>query len=123
MAIRTTMDNVVALVKVPADTDVSPFIESASLIVDEELQNQGLSDARLELIERYLAAHFVALAVEGGALIKTSAGLASDTYADIYGKGFHSTRFGQQALAFDPTGKISKLSLSSEKLTAEFRVI
>lgn len=121
MGIRTTSNKVTELV--PSDMDVASFIEAASLIVDEELVNQGLTEARLELIERYLAAHFLTLTEERGGLIKSSAGLASDTYADIYGKGFHSTRFGQQAVAFDTSGSLSKLSLSSEKLSAEFKVL
>ncbi len=99
----------------------SNFIETANAIVTEQLGSSTLTDLMLKKIEQYLAAHFVALTEEGGGLIGDKVGESSSFYANIYKAGLKSTRFGQQALAFDTTGALEALSTNS--LRAEFRVV
>ena len=98
----------------------SQFIETANVIVEEHLAASGLSDALLEKIELYLAAHFLALSEERGALISDHHGDATERYANVYSGGLKSTRFGQTAIALDNTGTLQKFDT---KKFAQFRII
>lgn len=96
-------------------------IATATAMVDEHLVGSGLSDTLLEKVELYLAAHFVALTEEGGALTRNKLGDADTSYANIYSQGLNSTRFGQQALSLDSTGTLSRVAQT--QLKADFRVV
>ena len=96
------------------DSDVSMFIESAQLIVSEDLANKGLSDQRLAEIGVYLAAHFGQLALYGGQIRSTSVDGATDKWAGEFKQGFTLTAFGQQAMQLDTSKtlvSLAKLSL------------
>lgn len=112
-----------AEVKAIIDTsrDTTPFINTADLIVTEQLASSDLSAARLKLIELYLAAHFVAITEEKGALKSTKMGDSEDTFGVNVGFGLKLTRYGQQAISLDPSGVLS--SLSSTSMKALFRVV
>ena len=96
-------------------------IVTANIYVTEHLGTSGLSDAILGRIELYLAAHYVALTEEGGALTRDKLGDADTSFANIYDQGLKSTRFGQSALALDSTGIL--VGVSTTTLKAQFRVI
>jgi len=100
------------------------YLLAASLDVTERLANKGLSDDRLKLIETYLAAHYAVISLEGGGLKSAKRGEAEEEYfspADTGATdGFGLTRFGQQAIAFDTSGTLSKVST---KKPARFRVM
>jgi len=112
-------------VKALVDTvrDATPFIRTASLIIDEELADQGMTDGRLTQIELYLSAHFLTVAEERGGMIRSATGESAETYSDIYKgmEGFNITRFGQQAISLDESGKLASMSKVGGK--AEFRVV
>lgn len=105
-------------------TDLSSYIATADLIVNEELSNRGLSTARLTQIELYLAAHFATVTLERGGLARQRIGQGGpeDTYKTIQAtsEGFLSTRFGQQAVALDTSGRLG--ALSKNVIRARFRV-
>lgn len=61
MAIRTTDAAVRAIIETQASIDTAPFIEVASALVDEIEPDSSYNATRLELIERWLAAHFYAI--------------------------------------------------------------
>jgi len=82
---------------------------------------QGMSEARLKLIELWLSAHFVAIAEERGALTKSEKGDSNEEYEIIVGTGLNMTRFGQQAIALDTSGLLAEQA--STMKTAQFRVI
>lgn len=105
---------------VPTSLDVAVFIDTANLIVEETLLDQGYSFSRLRQIELYLACHITALAEEGGGLVRSSIGDAADSWANVYGSGLKSTRWGQMALSLDSSGKLA--AASSTKLNALFDV-
>ena len=84
--------------------DMTPFIGTATLIVDEDLVGQGLSDARLREIELYLAAHFTTLRERQ--LQSEEFGDAKDVFLGQVGKGLSSSIYGQQAIALDTTGEL-----------------
>jgi hypothetical protein len=107
----------------PTNSDVSPFIDVAHVLVTEELAASGLSDSRKAQIEKYLAAHFALVTLERGGLSRQKIGDAEDYY-QIWNnreQSLSATRFGQQALILDTTGTLA--SLGTNKLTAQFRVV
>lgn len=105
------------------DTDVTIFLDMASSLVDEELVGKGLSDNRLKYIELNLAAHYGILTIERGGLTRQKVGESEEGYRqDFTSKpNLSMTRFGQQALALDTSGVLSKMDSPAGK--AEFRVM
>lgn len=119
MGIRTNSDEVKALID--TNRDVTPFIADASLLVDEQLAAKGLTSGRLQLIEKYLAAHLVALTEERGGLVRFKMGDSSEEYQLPKGTGIAMTRYGQMAITLDTTGVLQNLSRAGG--LAEFRVV
>ena len=117
--LRVSDDEVKAVIQ--TNNTTIPFIDTANLIVTENLVGLGHSDGRLKQIELYLAAHFVAITEERGGLVRSATGDDAETYSDPKGKGFESTRYGQQAMALDTTGTLAKFG--KNKLTATFEVV
>ena len=98
-------------------------LQPANLFVDEELADSGMSEGRLELIERYLAAHFILTSgVEAFRQVTEErfSDMSSATYAggDLDGEALRSTTVGQKAIMFDTTGTLDGLG----KDTAGFDV-
>ena len=114
-----TSDEVKAVID--TNRDVSSFIDSAHLIVTEDLADADLSDDRLKQIELYLAAHFVALTEERGGLVKSKHGDASEEYQFEKGRGIAMTRYGQTAIDLDTSGTLRTMARSANN--AEFRVV
>lgn len=119
MAVRVTEAEVKALID--TERSMTPFIESATLMVDETLTDKGLSTGRLKQIELYLAAHFCAITEEKGGLIVSKVGDAVERYTEEYGQGLALTRFGQQAILLDTSGTLGVASTSNP--LAVFRVV
>lgn len=108
---RTTEELVTEIVSVDDSIDIAPFIEVASSIVDKVESadsNSALSDEDLELIERWLAAHFYCIRDPRTSAEK--AGPVSATYQSKVGTGFAVTHYGQQAMALDVTGYLKTMS-------------
>jgi len=86
---------------------LEPFIETASGVVDQ-LVNYGndigvtVSTALQELIERWLAAHYYAIADQLYSSKSTQG--ASATFQGQTGMGLDATLYGQQAKSLDITG-------------------
>ncbi len=123
MGARATADGVKEIVSTSLSDDVveAHCIDTANLYVDTHLLSAGHSNAILEKIEFFLAAHILALAEERGSLKGGKFGDASEFLADVYGQGFKATRFGQLAISLDTSGILAKLG--SSNLKAEFRVV
>ncbi len=96
-------------------------IDTANIFVTAHLATVGHSDAILAKIELYLAAHYVALTEEGGALTRSKLGDADESYANVFAMGLQSTRFGQTAVSLDTTGTLNRVA--SSQLKADFRVV
>lgn len=100
-------------VKMLIDTelDTQPFIDTATLLVDEILGASGHSAARLTQIELYLAAHFCAVSHP----LLTQVRADQDTYTyhlPEAGDGFKATSYGRQALVLDTTGTLAQLGMA-----------
>ena len=106
------------------DTIIGNFIDTAHTYVEEHLVGGDCeqSDAILKKIEMYLAAHFLSITDEGGALKFSKLGDASEAYdTGNFGDGLNSTRFGQTAVMLDACGILA--GLASTNLKALFDVI
>lgn len=103
--------------------DLQPFIDSAHLMVDEELSTSGHSEARLKEIEKYLAAHFAVITLERGGMLKQKIGDAEEMYQSpgFNTVGLVTTRFGQQVVILDTTGHMA--AIAQKPVKAIFRVV
>jgi len=105
---RTTTLAVSKIIEVDAtinEGDLSPFIETASAVVDDVCVPLEYNDTRLELIERWLAAHFYA--VRDMRRSDEKAGSVSESYQYHVGAGLESTMYGTQAIALDTKGGLA----------------
>lgn len=92
--------------------DLSPRIETAATLVDDILAKATelgipLTDTRLEVIERWLAAHLYC--VTDRPYKSRSAGGSSGTFDGNTDKGLDATLYGQTAKVLDTTGVLSSL--------------
>ena len=87
---------------------VTSFITVANTVVAKHCTDDDLTAAELEIIERYLAAHFYCVThrrstTEGGA------GIPSETKQHVEDLGFDATEFGQMAKVLDWSGALASL--------------
>lgn len=93
--------------------DLTPYIASANALVNRiavlapsraviGFGNIAADPASLELVERWLAAHFYCLSDKP--LASKSSGGASGSFQGQTGKGFESTNYGLNALRLDYSG-------------------
>lgn len=122
MANRVTDEQLRAVVGAAADEVVTFYIDDANLLVNETLVGHGLSEDRLTVIEKYLAAHLYVLTVERGGLTKDKVGESEQGYVDFTGKGIASTRFGSLAISLDTSGQLA-LIVAEPKRYAQLRVV
>ena len=99
-------------------SDTTPFITAANLVVTDRLGGSGLSDGQLKEIERWFAAHLVA--IRDPISVSSKTGDATETFArGQLGKGLDSTPYGQTVKVLDVTGKMASLG----KKAAVFKAI
>ncbi len=99
------------------ETSLLGFIETATALVTEvdtcaTAMGVTLSSTMLELIERWLAAHYYAHSDQLFAKKKT--GDASATFQGEFGKGLDSTQYGQTAKRLDTSGCLASLDKGSK---------
>lgn len=125
-----TPDEIKNVIEVPTgltDGQIQGFLDDANLIVTEDLSGKGLSDARLKVIEKWLGAHLTIILTERGGLKVSKDGDAEDSYTDMSPRGQANisglalTRYGQQAIFFDTSKTLAKMSKEGS-LSAKFKV-
>jgi hypothetical protein len=89
--------------------NTQPFIQLATLLVDQYLLNKGIAEALLTEIERWWAAHLVCVREPRLKDARTD-GDAMSWQRGAAGKGLASTDYGQQVLALDPTGTLATVT-------------
>lgn len=109
---RTTATAVKKLVEtdsaiIAADADMDPFIEAANSIVTDVCVPLGYGDTKLELIERWLSAHFYAIR-DPRARSESVEGI-SQSVEGATGLHLNHTRYGQQAMLLDYLGGLAGL--------------
>lgn len=115
---RTTADNVGTVVKVKTGDDLTAAITTANELVTECCAGDAGPDTdytanRLELIERYLAAHFYLVWRRQRKTEK--AGPVAASYDAKLGLVFNNTTHGQSALALDTNGGLAALNKKTAK--------
>tara|TARA_Y100000310_G_C20273391_1_gene619112 strand:- start:45 stop:449 length:405 start_codon:yes stop_codon:yes gene_type:complete len=114
---RTNATNIKAIIEVDttiiaADSDLDPFISTANELVTEICTGTNAPDpvysaTRLELIERWLAAHFYAIRDPRAKSEKAgSVGVAYRGKTDL---NLSLTHYGQQAMMIDTNGGLARL--------------
>ncbi len=105
---RVTDIEVAGIIDVDSSIDLTPFINTASSLVDELCSGVGYDETRLKLIELWLAAHFYAIRDPR----TTGEGIAgvSVSFQGSTGMNLASTSYGQQAMLLDTAGALSRLN-------------
>lgn len=125
-----TIDDVKLVYAPPGLTDqqLQSFLETAQMVVSEQLMGCGMSVERLDKITVYLTLHFAetsATAADGlpGTLRRSKLGEADESYAVPTGSDIQSayrgSRWGQLAIALDLCNKL----IETGELKAQFRVV
>jgi len=107
-----------------SERNVDHYINDASLLVTEVLGTSGLTPERLEVIERYLAAHLYVLGEQEGGVFEEKIGESTEKRGSTFtlGRGLALTRFGQLVLSWDSTGSFADMETASAKKKAQFRL-
>jgi hypothetical protein len=94
--------------------DLTPFIDTANALVTELCAPVTTYDStRLELIERWLSAHFYA--VRDMRKISEAVGVVNEWYQFKLGLNLACTMYGQQAMLVDTSGKLAAMSKAAER--------
>ena len=108
-----TSDAAVRLIcELDEDLDTTPFIEVANDLVTEKCSDSDYTAAKLELIERWLSAHFASIRDKRTASEK--AGPVFEAYQYKVELILSSTMYGQMAMTIDSAGNLAALSKSTE---------
>lgn len=110
---RTNATLVDGIIEVDSDISMDPFITIANEIVTEVCTDSDYTDARLIIIETWLAAHFYKLRDQ--AIASEKAGDVAVKYQHQIGLGLHQTKQGQSALMIDTAGNLASLSKRMEQ--------
>lgn len=118
-AARTDADSVKEIIETELTDDViNAFINSAHLTVQNKLAASGLGSETLADIEKWLAAHYMAVARQRQTETESVGGEWSVKYQGRTDTGLNSTFYGQTALGLDTTGTLASLG----KKAAIFKV-
>jgi len=110
VAVRTTYAEVALIIEVDStiSSDLAPFIEVANNLVTQVCTDSDYSDATLELIERWLSAHFYA--IRDLRRDSEKAGAVSRKFQYKVGLNLQVTVYGQQAMIVDTAGNLLAVS-------------
>lgn len=115
MATRITEAQIRELLpELDADVSLTTFMDTANLLVSEDLVGRGLSDERLARIELYLAAHFAAVTTPN---VQSESAGVGESLRGSTGMGLQYTEFGQQAMLLDRTGTLATLNKGEHRRT------
>jgi len=110
---RTTPELVGTIIEVDSRIALGPFIVTANQLVTEICAPSGkLSVERLELIERYLSAHFYTL--RDPRPVMEQAGDVQQTNQSKVDLFLCTSHYGQTAIMLDTTGGLAELNREPE---------
>jgi len=103
------------------DAKILVHIRTAQVLMDQVFASDiTLNENTKKEIERYLAAHFISVSEpEHGGLVEHEIGATRAKFPDNLGKFLESTRYGQQALALDVSGRLAGAGMAR----AQFRAV
>lgn len=108
MAVRTTESLVEGIIETEVSIPLDPFIEVANALVNEVCLNSSYTETYLELIERWLAAHFYA--VRDNRRDTEQVGSVRERFQYKVDLDLRVTIYGQQALLIDFKGNLRRLT-------------
>jgi len=105
---RTSSTLVAGIIEVDTAIDLEPFITAASALVDDVAAASDLDATRLELIERWLSAHFYCM--RDPRTTQERAGPVGASYQSSVGPNLSTSHYGQMAMTLDTSGTLKTLS-------------
>jgi len=112
---RTTSELVAAIIEVDVNIPLDPFISVANELVTEICVPAGYGADRLELIERWLSAHFYTN--RDPRPTREEAGPVSASYQSKLALNLGTSHYGQTAMMLDTAGGLAQLSSAQQKRT------
>lgn len=115
---RTTNSDVSEILDTSLGTAaLDAWIEIANTLVDDvAAADTSLTSTRLTQLETLVAAHLASTQDQRAA--SRSGASRSVTYQGETGMGFEATKYGQQALALDPTGTLAGSTKPTASISA-----
>jgi hypothetical protein len=107
MAVRTTDAAVALIIEQDVSISLTSFIEVANALVTELCTDSGYDATRLELIERWLSAHFYA--IRDPRTVSEKADVVAQSFRSKVDLGFNVTHYGQMAMRIDTDGNLAAL--------------
>lgn len=86
---------------------IDSFINTANIMVNNNLEGKGLEDNTLAEIEKWLTAHLIATA--DGVVEREKIADIEERYSVKQGLGLDYTSYGQQVKLLDTTGTLANL--------------
>ena len=118
---RTTAQAVLTIMGLTLDNYseeiVNSYITAANRMVTDNLTNKGVAADTLAEIERWIAAHLIAVTQERQSK-KEGAGGAFIEYTGKYEEGLQMTSYGQMAISLDYSGTLLNLFKTKAKIFA-----
>ena len=115
---------------VPPGYSLDWAVTDANSLTASVVTSSDVATARKDMIAKYLAAHFVTLAIERGGLLRDRFGAAEQAYSvpgapgspggSVEYFGLMTTRYGQMAITLDSSGELRRFGSTKQ---AEFRVV
>lgn len=93
-----------------SSTDVDAFITAANLFVTANVTCAAATAAILKEIERWYAAHLIAVGYKEARLSQEKIGDGEDRFQGKTDMGIRSTLYGQQAIDLDPCGALKRIA-------------
>jgi hypothetical protein len=126
--VPTTSEAVLKLFPIDgAGKDIDHHVADANTLVSELLGTSDLTAERLEMIARYLAAHFYVLSEHEGGIFEEQIGESREKRGSTFtlGQGLKLTRYGQMVLSLDTTGTFDdEMTVNADgKKEALFRLV
>ena len=90
------------------DEQVKPFLILANILITDILLDEGYSIDLLKEIEKWLAAHFVA--IRDPQVTKEKIGDVDAVYQGKTGLGLNHTSYGQQVVLLEHHGKLAEIA-------------
>lgn len=109
---RTTSTAVGLIIEVDSDISLDPFIEVANALVTENCSTDDYDATRLELIERWLAAHCYTIR-DMRAMAEGAKGISEKKQSKV-DLGFDTSHYGQMAMRLDTVGGLAALNEKSK---------
>jgi hypothetical protein len=115
---RTTAELVGGVIGIEPGDDVNPFIDGANDLVTAHCTGSGYSDARLEFIERWLAAHLYDVMRPRTSQEGISGGTQEQYERVAVDLFLNNTKYGQMAMFFDSAGNLAAINNSLKVVKA-----